>query len=688
LHIKYQDRIETAKWTIHCRNEEQLSLWQTEIKRLLDLWKVEEADLRRSAKASLRVMKEQAAVVNPSMESLDTMRSARRPVHPYHYTFETAPTRTRARNGSVDNGPNSGGSRSEYAGGGGRTRSSSVSSYASEVYESPQSVNKRLSDNEQQLSSSYEPASNLRRGCGSVGSYVSRISDQQRADESTDAAAASDGDSLVGHHHERYRSLTRDSPTHTRSSSQASHISTRSNVSLPMSTATTVTFSARNKMHSLPPQLPPPTGPQPPRPDSIEAQSSSKLVKHRAKTHSRQSSRGSNDGNSGGGFRYEKDGNASASLRQRVGDRVPAPLAPVQAQSNIPGTGHTPQSTLPELPTMDTMRPLSHRKSSTPIKGPRERGTTVGGERATPTTGYLEVGHLYPSHTRSRSHSNPGVPPPAGTYRAPYEAQNRPQPRQRCESSSTSDSQSIFTSSDGRDQDGSPLTPLSFGEDNKYSPTKSSQFGQSEVPNYLSVEFSFGSGGQSSAPLGYINPQSSLDAPMDGRRMYSTGKTPKTAYYEPRDKEASLGDISNDSSYISARQEAGRGPRRSSTNASSTDEQVILVRLHHEKSKFLIKLSHNMTREVFIDKIRKKIRLCGGSATMIPPEHLHPSMFLREENVSYLNESNQFVRLQDDHDFANAWKSVSCSRRDPEDEGILILAVGATDHLDYSSGLA
>ena len=109
---------------------------------------------------------------------------------------------------------------------------------------------------------------------------------------------------------------------------------------------------------------------------------------------------------------------------------------------------------------------------------------------------------------------------------------------------------------------------------------------------------------------------------------------------------------------------------------------TITVRLHHEDSRFLLKVSYTASRQDFVDKIRRKIHL-STSAQLAPLENLPTSHFAREEQVSFLNEKNQFAPLEGDHDFSLAWKSVYCKRNDPEDEVILILAVGNTGHLTY-----
>jgi hypothetical protein len=97
-----------------------------------------------------------------------------------------------------------------------------------------------------------------------------------------------------------------------------------------------------------------------------------------------------------------------------------------------------------------------------------------------------------------------------------------------------------------------------------------------------------------------------------------------------------------------------------------------------------LRLSHATSRREFVDKIRQKVRLCGAAPIhFIPPDQLDRSQFAPEEQVSYLNNANVFVPLDDDRDFALAWKSVKCRRKDPADNEILILAVGPTEHLRY-----
>lgn len=360
---------------------------------------------------------------------------------------------------------------------------------------------------------------------------------------------------------------------------------------------------------------------------------------------------------------------------------MPAPLIPVNTTPIMP-SGQTPQSTLPELPSKDPRR--SHRKTTTPIKGPRGR------TGATPTSEYLDA----PAKIRSRSYSNSSMKSSqsdaADLSTSTHSTSNQKplprRPRRGSESSSTTDSVSIVISSGDQGQDVSPLTPDSFEEENKQSPSKGS---------FQSVHQPTSSGSAASSKLP-VRVESLILSPQASRRHagFLSGATPKTAFHEIRDKEAILsGGLSypktpSDSAVSHLRTPTVPSYSRSSSASgigrrpATKESAMVIVRLHHEGSRFLLKIGYTASRRDFVDKIRRKIRL-STNAQLAPLENLPHSHFVSEEQVSYLNEKNQFAQLKSDHDFSSAWNSVNCKRSDPEDEGILILAVGNTSHLTY-----
>ena len=656
IHMKYRDRTEVNNWTFNCRNEEQVNLWCREITRLLDIWKAEEKGIRRSAKATLQAMKEQTITQQSSVESLDTMRSAPRPVHPYHYTFESAPNKTRARNGSLDLG-----SKPDVSNGIGRNRSCSVTSAAPDTHY-PQDQNQ--DDNP-------PPASNSVTDLGLSPGPGSSNGDRSAVSSHESSAAFSP-----------HRPSKRNGLYHTRTASQNSDMSigyASSTTDLSKFAPDSGHLSGRTRMSPLPPQLPPTLGPQPPLSiDEILSPITALSTTYDRSLHSLGD--------------VKPLPVPPSNLRQRVGDRLPAPLAPAPSPSPEPvqGSVPTPQSTLPELPSLDARRPLSNRKSNTPLRGPRERGQAA----RTPSSAHQpEEASEAISRSRARSLSNPLVngavvpkvpgPDVASVSRSSHKRHRR----QGSESSyNTTDSASIFTTSETSGQGSSPGTPPPFGEENKPSPfgVQAVDHGRSREPHLVS---SAGCAIGRRAVSG-----SKLDL-LESPPAYYAGVTPKTSGHsstetrmaipgsETRLEDASSGQCSNRRGRHShTRSTSATGIGRTNLEAAPT----ISVRIHYDNSRFMLRMSHATSRREFVEKIRQKIRLCGAVPLhSIPYDQLDPSQFAPEERVTYLNESNVFVPLDSDRDFANAWTSVKCRRRDSADNDILILAVGSTEHVRY-----
>lgn len=644
-------------WTLNCRNEEQVNLWHKEIQRLMDIWKGEEKDMRRNAKVTLQAMKDQATMQNSSFESLDSLRSARRPVHPL---FE-AQNRTRARNGSLDLGVG----RPDLSNGG-RNRSCSVTSSASDMYDPRDS-------------SRDEVVFNIAPGASR--SAVDLSLSPGTADSTGNRSATSSQNSPVTFP-SPIRENRRNAISHTRSASQASEMS------IGYSTAVTepihppppkdTRLSARLRSSPLPPQLPAPLGPQPPLPTEMSfsyspALHSSPFIGHVKPLPTPPTS----------------------NLRQRVGDRIPAPLVPATSSSVVPSSGNTPQSTLPELPSREIRRPLSNRKSNTPLRGPRERGS---GAR-TPVSAHaheLAFDTNGRTRSRSRSHSNPLIdgadprrpqPPNMLLLNNNTRARHR---RQGSESSSyTVDSVSILTASEDQSADISPVTPPPHVNESRPSPVRNAfstnDNNRSRTPHLVS------SGGAMVVRRAVSG--SKLDL-LESPPAYYAGPTPKTAQYSANDVKHQLMSGSGYSEQTTpvhqSSQRQGHSHKRSTSatglGRTGGDTSMMVVRLHYDNTRLMLRMSHATSRSEFIDKVRQKIRLCGATPLhSIPPDQLDRSQFASEEMVSYLNEANQFVRLDKDADFAAAWKSVRCRRRDPADSDVLILAVGPTDHLGYAA---
>ena len=664
INIKYKDRIEENNWTLNCRNEEQVNLWHREIERLRDLWKAEEKDIRRSAKATLQALKEQAAVPNSSLESLDSIRSARRPAHPYHYTFESGPTRTRARNGSLDLGAG----KPDLSSGGSRNRSCSVTSAVSDTYDPRENPrDDTLAD--AAASGASRSAVDLSLSPGTTNSNGDR------------SAASSNGSPFTSD--SPARDSRRNAISHKRSPSQTSEMSIgyASAVEQVKSVvvAPTARLNTRKRASPLPPQPPAPMGPQPPLPSEGPV-SRPFTPKYEDSFHSRHSSPGN-------GHVKPLPVPPTSNLRQRVGDRLPAPLVHASSSPPVPSSGNTPQSTLPELPSKDARRPLSNRKSSTPLRGPRERGSAM----RTPVSAKAHE-QIFDVAThkrsRSRSHSNPlidGLDPrtsrpvdAAESYRN-VKARHR---RQGSESSNnTMDSVSILTTSEEQGTNISPITPLSSGEESKSSPVGSvfTDQNRSRGPHLVSGRYMAGN---------EVASGSKFDL-MESHPAYYAGVTPKTSQHVTNDRKPSLmgGSGSSEQTTLAhADNSQISSTRATGFERTEADGSMIAVRLHYDNSRFTLRMSHATTRRQFIEKVRQKIRLCGATPVhSIPQEKLDPYQFSPEESVSYMNEANKFVALDSDADFAAAWKSVRCRRMDPTDDGVLILAVGPTEYLGYAT---
>jgi hypothetical protein len=589
-------------------------------------------------------MKGQPVAQDSSVESLDTMRSARRPVHPYHYTFETAPDRKRARNGSLDLG-----SKPEPGGGAGRNRSCSVTNAVSDMYD-PRDTNR---DTNPHLAVSGAVNSAATPGTGS-------------SDESPIAFSP-------------HRPAKRNGYTHSRSGSQTSEMSIGYASELPKPTPTGgARLSGRIRTSPLPPQLPPPSGPQPPLPTEAVLSPVNGASYERSPHFS-------------GEIKPLPIPPSSSNLRQRVGHRLPAPLVPATPSTPVAGSVPTPQSTLPELPGKEARRPLSNRKSSTPLRGPRERGQAA----RTPLSAHHPAGEPFDSmfRSRSRSLSNPMVdgadPRKVPVPDMPLVNRN---PRQRHgrrgseSSNNTTDSASILTTSETSGQDTSPITSLSFGEESRASQTRSAlgaqpDTGRSREPHLVSGGDMIGRRAVSGSNLNLLG----------GAPAYYAGATPKSSSHPSADGKSLVADGGNPSDNGSSSTRLKGYSHTRSTSASglgrtAPETSMIAVRLHYDNSRFMLRLSHATSRREFVDKIRQKVRLCGAAPIhSTPPDQLDPSQFAPEEQVSYLNDAGVFVPLDDDRDFALAWRSVKCRRNDPADNDLLILGVGPTEHLRYSA---
>ncbi|KAG8835730.1 hypothetical protein FRC17_001521 [Serendipita sp. 399] len=701
--LKYSDRHEIMNWTISCRNEEQVNLWETEINRLLLVWAKQEVQIRKQAKMELKVLATTTTtntnttatapqnIISPQ-EALDSLRSAKRPAHPYQYTFGSVPTRNRNRNGSLDlntlrpdlfSAP--------------RLRSSSVSSMASDHFDA-----------------------HGRDDSSSVGSISTNASMVDLLVDSSSAALGSrsinDADLVDARSKGRQRTTSEVSRASVESEK-------RSYAPPPPPSSSNLSQSGRLRILPLPPQPPPPTIPQPPVP--TETSYLDVGTNRRSHSHHHHHATEKSNVSSGEDTRpLPVPPAATSQLRQRVGLKAPAPLGPLAAGDATPSTSLTPQSTLPELPSRDVLRPLSSRKSGTILRGPREKPYSTASPPATPPLdppayGYSSSSSLSSSihQRRSRSSSLLGGGGTAATESVrplpPVKKHSSIRKRHGSISSNT-DSTSNFTSSEDQEVDISPRTPSSFGDDaNKASPSKfvfnvNGQRYAHPPPRYPEVV-----GSRPPSSRGQHVLVSSAGVNVD---YPSTGVTPKTAFHETKDRELILsgglvGHAKTPSE--SARQHAfsgtgnvgggqesgkphsrtnsssgfGRTPAATSGTSSgsgSSEAVTVIVRLHHNDSKFLIKLPHSSSRVEFVEKVRKKIRLCGAA----PPEsllleHLPTTRFAPEEQVSFLDENYRFSKLTSNEDFLAAWKSVTRPRRDPEDTGVFILAVGPTSHLDY-----
>ncbi|CAG7854242.1 Rho guanine nucleotide exchange factor scd1 [Serendipita indica DSM 11827] len=632
VNVKYSDRRETLNWSIHCRNEEQVTLWQSELKRLVSLWIKEEAHIKQQAKEDLKALRSAShGAPYASQESLDTMRSARRPAHPYHYTFETAPSRSRNRNGSLDLGN----SRPNVT----RGRASSVSSVISDLYDAY----------------AKDDASSIES--------ISTNASMTDLPSSVNASTA-------------YPVEKSPEKSHSRSASVASRVSIGSETrSRPPSNST---LSSRFRTLPLPPQLPPPTSPQPPRPNedppsySASTSHSSSRTQEKA-SHSRRPSAESADGT------RPLPMPPASQLRIRVGDRAPAPLGLPTSSVAIPSPSMTPQSTLPELPSKDPRRPLSSRKSGSMLRGPRERHYSGTG-RMTPTTP--------PQYATTHAIPTQGlIKPPVDESHLHPELRADLRRRQDSGSSSNTDMVSIFTSSEP-EIDVSPTTPLSFGEETqKRSPSKLAPGNAAKDTVSRNLVVSAGA---------------DVGRPRTADRRPAV--TPQTAFHEIRDRELITSGGLRHTHESSASGRPGSSSSRSThpdqqshcrTNSSSgfgrtalptsiSSAGTVIVRLHHNESTFLIKIPHTSPRAEFVEKIRRKIRLCGA-APAVPVEHLPATRFSIEEQVSYLDENYQFKKLSTNEDFAVAWKCATRPRKDPEDNGVFIIAVGPTSCLGYGN---
>lgn len=302
-------------------------------------------------------------------------------------------------------------------------------------------------------------------------------------------------------------------------------------------------------------------------------------------------------------------------------------------------------------------------------------------------TAYLEVSRDRPSQQRSRSHSHASTlhPQPRVYSRDHHPSVSNIVEKADSESSFTSD-YSRPTSSDEHYLQLSPITPPSSASDgrDRLAPNRPklqtiAQQVDIEIPEALSED----------------NPTA--------HPGHNFEKTPQTAYHETSERAMFLsgGKVqaripSNTSSGCngvstkSDRSARSKSHSRTASSASHTEQSgadtsssMITVRLHSEGSKFLLKMSYSTSRREFVDKIRKKIRICSSAYISIPPERLHTTRFAEEEQVSYLDARGQFVPLRSDNDFSMAWKSVTCARPNPEDRGLLILAVGPINNPGY-----
>ncbi|KAG8800819.1 ribosome biogenesis protein tsr3, partial [Serendipita sp. 398] len=651
IHLKYSDRHEIMNWTIHCRNEEQMTMWETEINRLLVVWAKQEAEIRKQAKSELKAIATNAmtnatattttatsattplGIFSPQ-EALDSLRSAKRPAHPYQYTFGSVPTRNRNRNGSLDLNAIRPDLLSHS-----RARASSVSSMASEHFD-PQSGR--------------DDTSSL----GSVSTNASMV--DLLADPTSVSSSRSTTETNVV---AAYYDATAPPPgavnLYSRPSSRARTTSEASKASIEsekrLNSASNQSASSRLRALPLPPQPPPPTIPQPPVPTDMDTFMRSYYSGEETRP---------------------LPAPPTSQLRQRVGQKAPAPLGRLASGDDTPSTSLTPQSTLPELPSRDLKRPLSSRKSGSMLRGPREKPYSTASPPATPPLDPPLYGSS--AQRRSRSNSTLGSLPPAienirllpsvkkaNSYSSSNSNSNPARKRHGSNSSNT-DSMSNFTSSeDLQDADGSPRTPSSFGEDvNKASPSKfvfavHTRHPPAPPPRYSEATANSrppSSRGQhtlvSSAGVNFV------DYP-------SSGVTPKTAFHETKDRELIMSSglsrsktsaEPHSSSALGSAAAAAANPERegershshSRSNSSSgfgrtpatkSEPSTVIVRLHYNESKFLIKLPHSSSRVEFVEKVRRKIRLCGAAPTSVLPEHLPTTRFAPEEQVSFLDEN-------------------------------------------------
>lgn len=251
---------------------------------------------------------------------------------------------------------------------------------------------------------------------------------------------------------------------------------------------------------------------------------------------------------------------------------------------------------------------------------------------------------------------------------------------------------SILTTSEEQGTDVSPITPLSFGEESRSSPARHASTTQS-IDHSRSREPHLMSGG---ATVGRRTDFASKVDHLDTPPAYYAGETPKSSQHVTTDIKPVLtsgnGRLEQDATVHSSSRRAAHSHKRSASATGlgrvSAEAATITVRLHYDNSRLMLKMSHATSRSEFIEKVRQKIRLCGATPIhSIPYERLDRSQFAPEERVSYLNEANVFAPLDSDADFAAAWKSLRCQRRDPADNEVLILAVGPTVHLGYSTWL-
>ncbi|KAG8806902.1 hypothetical protein FRC19_006972, partial [Serendipita sp. 401] len=321
IHLKYSDRHEIMNWTIHCRNEEQMTMWETEINRLLVVWAKQEAEIRKQAKSELKVIATNAmtnatATATTTMtsattplgifspqEALDSLRSAKRPAHPYQYTFGSVPTRNRNRNGSLDLNAIRPDLLSHS-----RARASSVSSMASEHFD-PQSGR--------------DDTSSL----GSVSTNASMV-DLLADPTSVSSSRSTTETNVVAAYYDAPPPGTVN--LYSRPSSRARTTSEASKASIEsekrLHSASNQSASSRLRALPLPPQPPPPTIPQPPVPTDMDTVMRSYYSGEETRP---------------------LPAPPTSQLRQRVGQKAPAPLGRLASGDDTPSTSLTPQSTLP-----------------------------------------------------------------------------------------------------------------------------------------------------------------------------------------------------------------------------------------------------------------------------------------------------------------------------------------------------